>query len=389
MRILGVASSETPCEYFRIRKPLEAIAAAGLATVELANRDPAGQYHFSSTRRGPNLYNVADYDLFVINRNHDSTVRSLANEGKQYGFKVVYDIDDDVFNVPPTNPAYAAWGRDGRKVAALQAAMLAKGTAKMKVTPEEMAAQARANFDSVVANIRAAHLVTVTTQTLADLYYPYNRAIAILPNQMYPQDWATVVAEPHPDELWIGWAGSGTHYDDLKLMASGAEAAVLALPHAKLVLTGFGNIGEFLFKDLQKVGKLVSHPWRSMEDYRSTLASFDIVLAPSDNNKFNAAKSDIRVLEAGMVGRPVVASECTYGYTVRASNGGLVAKDGQWQQAILKLAKDTELRQRLGDNLHRYAQTRTYARAAHDWYAVYARLVNEHNHADRVQSTHG
>ena len=221
-------------------------------------------------------------------------------------------------------------------------------------------------------------MVTVTTPALAAVYAQYNQRVKVLPNQMVPADWQAIERIAHPGELWVGWTGSGTHYDDLKLAAAGITQALERLPHAKLVLAGSPQMAHYLFSEVEQRGQAITFPWTTLEAYRKYLASFDIVLAPSADNAFNASKSDIRVLEAGMVQRPVVGSVATYGPTIQASRGGLTARStSDWMHAILKLANNADLRAAMAANLSSYANTRTYAAHAPLWHAAYTELLND------------
>lgn len=377
MRILAIPSDATACAYYRILKPLEAMRDLGMAEVTFSVRNPKdGQQHLAWADYDDSI-NVSNFEIVVLNRNQDPAIIKFARDCRERGIKVVYDIDDDLFTLPANNPAYVAWGRDAQKVMAIQTRMLQQGVAKYKVTPEQMAVIARGNFDAIVANMRASDVVTVTTGALRNSYSKVVRDIEILPNQMHPPDWEDIEYPEHDGETWVGWAGSATHYDDLKPVAGAITDAIRREPEARLVICGFPLAARILFADLQAKGQVITYPWTDMQAYRSILAAMDIVLAPSAPMPFNEGKSDIRVLEAGMVGRPVVASETTYGYTVRQSGGGIVPRNApEWTSAISRLLTDTDLRSQLGRANARYARTRSYTNYAGLWHAVYKRVLN-------------
>ena len=114
-----------------------------------------------------------------------------------------------------------------------------------------------------------------------------------------------------------------------------------------------------------------------IDEYRNIVAAFDIALAPSLGIKFNDAKSDIRVLEAAICGVPVVASETTYGDTVREAKCGLVAKKAQkWIRYLNRLVNSASLRNELGQNGRRYTKGRTYDANAWQWAEAYRSILN-------------
>ena len=86
----------------------------------------------------------------------------------------------------------------------------------------------------------------------------------------------------------------------------------------------------------------------SCKDYPAKLASLDldIAIAPLENNPFNACKSNLRLLEYGAMGWPVVCSD-VYPYR-RTMNPPVLAvpnDDQAWITALRNLINDPGLRQ--------------------------------------------
>lgn len=401
MRILGLPGDSGACSYYRVEKPLEALAEAGLAEfyippIKDGNRlvrigdfteeekkeiieKQGGWDGFAEIRRFEQLPNVLDYDLLLFQRQPNEDIYHLIRRAQACGIKAIFDIDDDAFNIPATNPNYLMWGRDGRKVALLFLAMKRGGNLPpqwAKMAPQEVVANAKKVRDGLFRNIRTASLITTTTPALATAYRKVRTGMAILPNQMDPGDWEGVEPIVHRGEIWLGWAGSKTHHDDLKLLERVIPTILERHPRVSFVIAGFPEAKKRLF-DGYPDHRVITFPWTDMRSYREYLASFDIVLAPSYPNKFNAGKSDIRVLEAGMVWRPVVGSPTTYGATIRESEGGFVAKRPiQWIKALGQLIEDGDLRRTLGQNLGNYARDRrTYQANAPLWAKAYSDLL--------------
>jgi glycosyltransferase involved in cell wall biosynthesis len=331
-------------------------------------------------------------DIALFQRQPEPHIAELFRVAQEMGVKVVFDVDDDLYSVPPNSPSYLSWGRDWRKIGGLgqlsnKVAQAVDGRSictDEKVVEYEAKChaakqwteQARANFDGIIRNLRLADLLTVSTRKLKQVYSKHRNDIVVLQNQVEQQDWEQAIADPHekPDgEVWIGWAGSRTHWADLKEIARPIEEVLRRNPEARMVLVGFPE-AQFLFKR-----QVITFDWMPLDEYRSVVAAFDVALAPSASIQFNEAKSDIRVLEAAICGVPVVASDTTYGETIREANCGFVAKTPQrWIRHVNRLVSNASLRSTMGRAGREYVtKKRTYDANAWRWAETYSKLLEE------------
>lgn len=393
-KIIALPGDLSACGYYRVFAPLAAMERAGLAEVHRPEPTIDEDGHVDVRI---NTEDLKGFDIAVFQRQPEMRILALFGHARRYGTKTVYDVDDDLFNVPPNSPAYLAYGRDWCRVGGLGKLVgrtyqefppVSDGRIILDPKRREYAAlehaahewtdQARANCAGIIRNMRAADLVTVSTERLREVYGAHRSDLVILRNQIEPRDWAGAIEDPYPkpeQECWIGWAGTRTHYADLKEIARAVVTVLQRNPNTRLVLAGFPE-ARSLF---QKVtAQVVTFDWMPITDYRRIVAAFDIALAPLDAIKFNEAKSDIRVLEAALCGVPVVASETTYGDTVRAGNCGLVAKTPQkWIGHLERLVHNPDLRKQMGENGRKYVtRKRTYDANAWRWAEAYAQLMN-------------
>ena len=392
--IIALPGDLSACGYYRVFAPLAAMERAGLAEVHRPEPTVALDGRVDVRINADDLKN---YDIAVFQRQPEERILTLFARARKYGTKTVYDVDDDLFGVPPNSPAYLAYGRDWRKVGGLgklvgrtyQQYPPASG-GKVLVDPQQReyealesaahqwTSQARANCSGIIRNLRAADLVTVSTERLRQVYGKHRSDLVILRNQIEPRDWAGAIEDPYPKpavECWIGWAGTRTHWPDLKEIARAVVVVLQRNSNARLVLAGFPEAKE-LFEGVGE--QVITFNWMPITDYRRIVAAFDIALAPLAGIQFNEAKSDIRVLEAALCGIPVVASETAYGDTVRAGNCGLVAKTPQkWIAHLERLVHNPDLRKQMGENGKRYVtRKRTYDANAWRWAEAYARIMN-------------
>ncbi len=392
MRIIALPGDLAACGHYRVFWPLEAMERAGLA--EIHRPEPTE----SKTGRQqvfikPEI--LKDFDIAIFQRQPEERITRLFEIAQGFGVKVVFDIDDDLYSVPPDSPAYLAWGRDWRKIGAkarvvggigkLGDPSRSNGQASEKDeydflvrSAKDWTNKARDNFAGFIRNLRAADLVTVSTEKLKQVYSKHRNDIVVLKNQMVADGWRDAVASPHqkPDgELWIGWQGSKTHWADLKEIVQPVCRILNENQNARLVLMGFPEARK-LFESV--LSQVVTFDWMPIDEYRSIAAAFDITLAPVKAITFNQGKSAIRVLESALCGIPVVASETCYGDTVRAAGCGFIAKTSQkWTKHLRRLVNSESLRRELGQNGQEYVdQHRTYDTNAHKWHEAYSNLLN-------------
>ncbi len=244
------------------------------------------------------------------------------------GGLTVYDLDDDVWNIHPSNPAYEGWNRPGVQ-------------------------------EAVAALARKAKMVTTATRALAKKMNAFNRDVRVLPNMLPDDYWPTQPKLPDGrGPLVIGWAGSATHSEDFKLIAGVLSQVLERCEHAEVWLAG-AQPGW-----LEPHDRLRYVPTVPLQQYAQLLSSFDIAIAPLWDSKFNQCKSDLKVLEYSMIGLPVVASRvASYAASVRHGETGMLASNPKdWLRCLSRLVEDATLRERIGLSARRFAESRLMSR---------------------------
>jgi len=279
---------------------------------------------------------VADYDVIVVQTGASKSIVELMRRANELGKTTVYDIDDDVFNIPPTNQAYETW-----------------------VDPERRAGAKEA--------IRLASVVTTTTPHLARELRQLNPNVRVLPN-MLPSEYWNVERPDNGDKVIVGWAGSGSRSADLGMIRTVIPNLLDRYPQMEFHVTGDDNAEAFAPHPRIRVLDGVQ-----IEQLADLVAPFDIGLAPIRDTKFNLAKSDLKFLEYGILGIPTVASWLEpYMHSIRPGENGMLAKsDKDWLKLLSKLIEDVGLRKRMGAAAKAYAETRTIERNIHLWEDAY------------------
>lgn len=153
-------------------------------------------------------------------------------------------------------------------------------------------------------------------------------------------------------------SGTKTHDIDFRTAAAGIEAAMVADARLRLQIVGDLTLPSNFARFGQRVEKLTG---RNYGAYLELLSKADIAIAPLEETIFNDAKSNIKYLEASILGVPSVCSPAQAFQDVIESgeNGYLAKTDGEWTAHLLALAESAVLRQKMG-NRARSDMTKRY-----------------------------
>jgi glycosyltransferase involved in cell wall biosynthesis len=225
---------------------------------------------------------IAENDICIVQRCCTQPQLEFLKVAVQLGLKVVYDLDDDVWNLPSYNPARAVLEKY------------------------------KEGFGNC---IRMVDVVTVSTFELAKMVRKNVRGLV---SQVTGRPIPIVVAENHilekmfvrperPDTLTIGWAGSSSHIGDLALVEPGLLAAAAERPDITIEFRGCDLPAEH---PLRKLENFHHYHWKPVPSYASRMPiwRWSIALAPVTDHPFNDSKSSLKMIEAGYCGIPCLAS---------------------------------------------------------------------------------
>ena len=189
---------------------------------------------------------------------------------------------------------------------------------------------------------------TVSTAPLAEAFAGLHADIRVIENRL-PVDWWSGLSSKRRRgrKPRVGWAGGVSHTGDLELIAD--------------VVKELAGEVEWVFMGMcpDRVRPYVHevHAGVGIEQYPAALANLDLdlALAPVEQNLFNECKSNLRLLEYGACGFPVVCSDlvCYQGAlpVTRVKN-----RFKDWVDAIRMHISDLDASARMGDELRKQVQ---------------------------------
>jgi glycosyltransferase involved in cell wall biosynthesis len=326
MKIFGWACDTNGCGQYRIGLPMWGLSAAGhdaRAFLDL-NVDLPGDLDVLVAQR---LSSPEDTDLWL----------ALAERGDRT-YRMVFEIDDDLWNLHPTNVSATSW----------------------------FTSEALARMDACIA---AADAVTATTEQLAERVRSRNPNVHVIPNCI---DAALLTRQRRRAErVTVGWAGGSSHGVDFGAVQSELKSFLRRNPEVDTHFIG-ANFGDLVGRpETRHTG------WtQNLVEYLSNI-DFDIGIAPLAYHVFNKSKSDLKVLEYAAVGIPVVATDFgPYSDSVQHGvTGFLVKRPHEWARYLRDLVNDEAMRAEMGDNARRWAATRTIQANIWRWEAAYRTLT--------------
>ncbi len=147
----------------------------------------------------------------------------------------------------------------------------------------------------------------------------------------------------------IGYgSGSKAHDADFRQASAAVAALMRARPDVKLRIMGELTLTPEIEAFGERVERLAPTGYAAYLDH---LASCDISLAPLEATRFNDAKSNIKYVEAAILGLPSVCSpRQTFREVISEGEDGFLARDeAEWLAALTALAGSAALRRQVGE----------------------------------------
>ena len=210
----------------------------------------------------------------------------------------------------------------------------------------------------VTRGIALCDRLVVSTQPLADALSDMHRDIRVVPNMLAAPLWRGLQSRRQTSvRPRVGWAGGTSHRGDLELIVDVVKALA-----DEVDWVFFGMCPELLRPYVKEFHKGVS-----MALYPQKLASLDLdlALAPLEVNLFNDCKSNLRLLEYGACGFPVICTDTKAYQGYLPCTRVLSNSTEEWIDAVRMHLADPAASYRQGDAL-REAVLRDYVLTEHN-----------------------
>lgn len=290
--------------HYRMSEPFFGLEASGRVVGKLAYEWPT---LVEIERQSP------DVAVFQGRYFHGGILQ-IASMKTHFNTRRIYELDDNVIEVPAKNGHM----RNSPSVADMR----------------EVLRLGIANCDRVV----------VSTAALGDVLSSMHSDIRVVANMLAPRLWSNLHSERRTSKKpRIGWGGGTSHTGDLEVIAD-----VIRELANEVEWVFFGMCPKELLPYLHEF-----HPVIDIDLYPAKLASLnlDLALAPLEFHIFNDCKSNLRLLEYGACGFPVVCTNTKAYQGYMPCTRIMTNTTDEWLQAIRMHLSDPDASYRMGDEL--------------------------------------
>ena len=287
MKKIGyIAGSDGGVEYHRLIRPFGSLAAQGYEVTRY-NAIPLANV------------NEVDVDVLVFNRHFDWAGDMLEVIGnlQRRGVKVICDVDD-YWRLPSSHILYE---------------------------------QHKTISPSIQLAVTVADEVWATHEQLADRCRPINPNVRVVPNaiEFGEEQWNRT---PLTGDRSIGYVAGITHIPDLAV-----TVGAWSQHKGHKYLCGITTENAKVFSRMGAMigGAITYAEARDVFNYGTFYELFDIAIAPLADTAFNRCKSNLKILEAGAKGRPILAQRM-HPYYPFDCDGVIHVVD--WKTAVKKVS---------------------------------------------------
>lgn len=337
---IGLGQS-APCWY---RCALPAMF-TGNDWVGLTGEPPKVGYATGLVRGQTIIPKTDDYRVVVIQQPRGHGWASLIRGLQSKGVKVVYEVDDYLHGIRKLGDEHD-WSQNFRKK----------------------------DLELLELCMRQSDAILCSTEFIARRYRRFNPRTLVARNGVDPGRYR--LTRPARDVVNVGWSGATGHgravapwlqkvadvmgeRDDVNFVSIGMEYADALAPHFP-------------------PNRYVSVPWTLIDQYPAAMTLMDVALAPAGSSAFYQGKSDLRWLEAAMLGIPTIADPMVYPDVEDGRTGLHASTPDEMRAQLERLVDDPELRLQLGEAARaEVLASRTMEHMAREWLSALDEVVND------------
>lgn len=303
-KIMGLPLDASAVGHYRVMQPLIELEAAGRAVGRIYHQSPT---IIEIERQSPDV-------IVLQGRYSEGRINEIVGLKTYSSARRIFELDDFVISTPH------------------------KSAHKRNVPDsEEMERLVR-------RGVGLCDRVVVSTQPLADALSSMHHDIRVVPNMLAPHMWNGLRSQRRASSKpRVGWGGGTSHSGDLAIIVD----VVRELAN-EVEWVFFGMCPDELRPYLHEFHVVID-----LDIYPAKLASLnlDLALAPLEFHLFNDCKSNLRLLEYGACGYPVVCTDTAAYRGYLPCTRVISNTTDEWLQAIRMHLADPEASYRMGDDL--------------------------------------
>lgn len=305
-RVIGFGVGSFGSWQYRVVQPCAAMDAAAVAQTTLM----PFENHRIRIPTVAELERLAPDVLLMHNTLHDLQIKMMADYKRVNKPFIVFGEDDLMFALPQKNPFRKVVFKDMKK--------------------------------RIRQCLELSDRLVVTTEPLAEAFKGMIDDVRIVPNYLDDRIWGHLKSKRQQGKKpRVGWAGAMQHGGDLEILEQ-----VVRETADEVDWVFFGMCPESIKPFVKEIFDPVT-----FDLYPAKLATLnlDLAVAPLEHNRFNESKSNLRILEYGALGWPVICSNI---YPYQNGPVTLVPNNARaWIKAIRERAHDLDAAAHEGDAL--------------------------------------
>lgn len=276
--------------------------------------------HFEDIPRAIDILQSATH-LMLYRLGASPLAEMYLYEARRLRLPVIYDIDDPLFSFS----AYETYSNGDAMPPALRRSLIDQAPSYLSVMQ-----QADVLTLSTPGLVKAAEQLSCRPAFLRRNFADrrtLDGGLRIKRNKTTANEFTVVFA-----------SGSMGHEADFLTIADAVESFVAAAPNRRLKI-----LGRFDTRCLSPglAQNTVTEPFTDYTDYLRALSGAKCSVLPLVDDAFNTCKSAVRVIDAASVGVPSIVGPVGDGSAmVRSEQTGIVAKGGDWFDALERLANN-------------------------------------------------
>lgn len=351
--ILFIGLGATPICWYRCALPAQSLGADWCGVY---GTPPNVTLQTGLVRRDTRVPDFEDYSVVVVQQPHGQDWQRFIRKLQANGTTVLYEIDDYLHGVSKIKGHHFGGWYTKKKLAQYEVCM------------------------------RMCDGLIVSTDYLARRYRKFNKNVYVCRNGIDLSRYELTI--PERSTTNIGWAGATGHAEPLVKWLNGAVIPLMQ----RYGDTCFVSIGgpEYAAPVKRMMGeeRAIGIPFTFLETYPAAMTMLDIALAPAGRGNWYEAKSDLRWLEAGALGIPIVADPFVYGEIENGVTGFHASDPSEAKGIIEDLVDQPELGRRVGEAARAYVhRERSAAIASLAWLEVCRAAAGRYESAHALVGT--